>query len=409
MDNPRYDVVVFGATSFVGQILCRYLLERHGVDGELCWAMAGRSEHKLESVRAGLGVDAAGIDLLVADAADGPALKKMAGQTRVVISTVGPYALYGSPLVEACARNGVDYVDLTGETQWIYRMLNAHEITAQQSGARIIHCCGFDSIPSDLGVSFHQHVAKERTGEPADQIRMQVARIKGGASGGTLASVMNVAREVAADAALRSILSNPYALVTGGRKGVRQENVKSPQRDAQTGAWLGPFVMAGINTRIVHRSNALAEYPYGSDFRYDESMRVGHGLKGGISATFLTGGLALFMLGAALPPSRWFMEKFLLAKPGEGPTPEEQQSGFFDLRFHSQSSDGQRLVTRVTGDRDPGYGSTAKMLGEAAACLAMDISKEQLPGGFWTPATGLGEPLRERLERYAGLSFTVMD
>ena len=409
MDNPRYDVVVFGATSFVGQILCRYLLERHGVDGELCWAMAGRSEHKLESVRAGLGVDAAGIDLLVADAADGPALKKMAGQTRVVISTVGPYALYGSPLVEACARNGIDYVDLTGETQWIYRMLNAHEITAQQSGARIIHCCGFDSIPSDLGVSFHQHVAKERTGEPADQIRMQVARIKGGASGGTLASVMNVAREVAADAALRSILSNPYALVRGGRKGVRQENVKSPQRDAQTGAWLGPFVMAGINTRIVHRSNALAEYPYGSDFRYDESMRVGHGLKGGISATFLTGGLALFMLGAALPPSRWFMEKFLLAKPGEGPTPEEQQSGFFDLRFHSQSSDGQRLVTRVTGDRDPGYGSTAKMLGEAAACLAMDISKEQLPGGFWTPATGLGEPLRERLERYAGLSFTVMD
>ncbi len=409
MDNPRYDVVVFGATSFVGQILCRYLLERHGVDGELCWAMAGRSEHKLESVRAGLGVDAAGIDLLVADAADGPALKKMAGQTRVVISTVGPYALYGSPLVEACARNGVDYVDLTGETQWIYRMLNAHEITAQQSGARIIHCCGFDSIPSDLGVSFHQHVAKERTGEPADQIRMQVARIKGGASGGTLASVMNVAREVAADAALRSILSNPYALVPGGRKGVRQENVKSPQRDAQTGAWLGPFVMAGINTRIVHRSNALAEYPYGSDFRYDESMRVGHGLKGGISATFLTGGLALFMLGAALPPSRWFMEKFLRANPGEGPTPEEQQSGFFDLRFHSQSSDGQRLVTRVTGDRDPGYGSTAKMLGEAAACLAMDISKEQLPGGFWTPATGLGEPLLERLERYAGLSFTVMD
>jgi short subunit dehydrogenase-like uncharacterized protein len=409
MSQERYDVIAFGATSFVGQILCGYLLGRHGGDGSVKWAMAGRSQAKLDEVKASLGDDASGIETIIADADDNAALREMCAQTRVVISTVGPYALYGSPLIEACVETGTDYVDLTGEVQWIYRMIREHEASAQKSGARIIHCCGFDSIPSDLGVHFHQRAAREKFGAPARQIRMQVARIKGGASGGTVASLINVARELASDPSLRKILANPYALVPGGKARARQPNVKSPQRDPETGAWLGPFVMAAINTRIVHRSNALTGYSYGVDFLYDESMRMGRGLSGGLFATAFTGGLGAFMVGAALPPSRWLMEKFILPKPGEGPSPEGQKNGMYDLRFHGTTAGGERLTTRVTGDRDPGYGSTAKMLGEAGVCLAQDIDRSDVPGGFWTPATALGDALISRLEQHAGLTFEVTD
>lgn len=409
MSQARFDVIVFGATSFVGQILCDYLFRRHGLDGGVKWAMAGRSPSKLESVRAALGEGAAGIELMVADAADEEALRAMCAQTGVVISTVGPYALYGSPLVKACVETGTDYVDLTGEAQWIHRMIEEHESRARKSGARLVHCCGFDSIPSDLGVHFHQKTAMEKFGEPATRIRMQVARIKGGASGGTVASILNIAREMASNPSLRKILANPYSLVPGGQARVRQPNVKTPQRDAETGAWLGPFVMAAVNTRIVHRSNALQDYPWGVDFLYDESMRMGRGLKGGLSATALTGGLAAFMVGAALPPSRWLMENYMLPKPGEGPSPEQQKNGMYDLRFYGTTASGNKLITKVTGDRDPGYGSTARMLGEAGVCLAHDIARTDVGGGFWTPATALGDALLARLQQHAGLTFEVID
>ena len=408
MSQARFDVIVFGATSFVGQILCDYLFRRHGLDGGVKWAMAGRSPSKLESVRAALGEGAAGIELMVADAADEEALRAMCAQTGVVISTVGPYALYGSPLVKACVETGTDYVDLTGEAQWIHRMIEEHESRARKSGARLVHCCGFDSIPSDLGVHFHQKTAMEKFGEPATRIRMQVARIKGGASGGTVASILNIAREMASNPSLRKILANPYSLVPGGQARVRQPNVKTPRRDAETGAWLGPFVMAAVNTRIVHRSNALQDYPWGVDFLYDESMRMGRGLKGGLSATALTGGLAAFMVGAALPPSRWLMENYMLPKPGEGPSPEQQKNGMYDLRFYGTTASGNKLITKVTGDRDPGYGSTARMLGEAGVCLAHDIARTDVGGGFWTPATALGDALLARLQQHAGLTFEVI-
>lgn len=409
MNDHPFDLIVFGATSFVGQILCDYLFERHGADGDLKWAMAGRSKTKLESVRASLGEGASGIERITADAADENALREMCSQSRVIISTVGPYALYGSELVKVCAETGTDYVDLTGEAQWILRMLQAHESQAKESGARIIHCCGFDSVPSDLGVHHHQQAALEKFGEPATQIRMQVARMKGAASGGTVASIVNIAKEMAKDPALRKTLANPYALVPGGKARARQINITTPTRDPETGAWLGPFVMAGINTRIVHRSNALSGYPYGVDFLYDESMRMGKGLKGGLAATALTGGLGAFMAGAVLPPTRWLMEHTFLPRPGEGPSPDEQREGMYDLRFHGTTASGNTLATRVTGDRDPGYGSTAKILGEAGACLAQDIPRSEVGGGFWTPATALGDPLLERLERYAGLTFKVCD
>ena len=409
MSDHPFDLIVFGATSFVGQILCDYLFERHGADGDLKWAMAGRSKTKLQSVRAALGEGASGIELITADAADENSLHEMCGQSRVIISTVGPYALYGSGLVKVCVETGTDYVDLTGEAQWILRMLLEHESQAEKSGARIIHCCGFDSVPSDLGVYHHQKVALEKFGEPATQIRMQVARMKGAASGGTVASIVNIAREMTKNPALRKILANPYALVPDGKARARQLNITTPTRDPKTGAWLGPFVMAGINTRIVHRSNALGGYDYGMDFLYDESMRMGRGLKGGLAATALTGGLGAFMAGAVLPPSRWLMEKYILPKPGEGPSPEQQRDGMYDLRFYGTTASGNTLTTRVTGDRDPGYGSTAKILGEAGACLAQDIAKTDVGGGFWTPATALGDALRRRLVQHAGLTFEVCD
>ena len=408
MSQTRFDVIVFGATSFVGQILCDYLFTRHGVGGGVKWAMAGRSPSKLESVRAALGELAAGIELMVADAADEEALRAMCAQTGVVISTVGPYALYGSPLVKTCVETGTDYVDLTGEAHWIHHMIKEHESRARKTGARLVHCCGFDSIPSDLGVHFHQKTAMEKFGEPATRIRMQVARIKGGASGGTVASILNIAREMASNPSLRKILANPYSLVPSSQARVRQPNVNTPQRDAETGAWLGPFVMAAVNTRIVHRSNALQDYAWGVDFLYDESMRMGKGLKGGLFATAFTGGLAAFMVGAALPPSRWLMESYMLPKPGEGPSPEQQKNGMYDLRFHGTTASGNKLITKVTGDRDPGYGSTAKMLGEAAVCLVHDIARTDVAGGFWTPATALGDALLARLQQHAGLRFEVI-
>ena len=409
MSDHPFDVIVFGATSFVGQILCDYLFKRHGADGDLKWAMAGRSKTKLESVRASLGEGASGIELITADAADENALHEMCGKSRVMISTVGPYALYGSALVKMCVETGTDYADLTGETHWILRMLQEHESQAGKSGARIVHCCGFDSVPSDLGVHHHQKIALEKFGEPATQIRMQVARMKGAASGGTVASIVNIAREMAKSPALRKTMANPYSLVPDGKARARQPNITTPKRDPETGAWLGPFVMAGVNTRIVHRSNALSGYAYGVDFLYDESMRMGRGLKGGLAATALTGGLGAFMAGAVLPPSRWLMENYILPKPGEGPSPEQQRKGMYDLRFYGTTASGNKLTTRVTGDRDPGYGSTAKILGEAGVCLAKDIARTEVGGGFWTPATALGDSLLARLEQHAGLTFEICD
>ena len=406
MAKPRYDIIVFGATSFVGQILTRYLLDRHGVTGgEITWAIAGRSQAKLDQVQEELG--AKELPTLVADAADETALQAMCAQASTIISTVGPYALYGSPLVKVCAETGTDYCDLTGEVQWIRKMIDAHEATAKQSGARIVHCCGFDSIPSDLGVYYTQQQAKAEFGAPAKRIKMRVRRIKGGASGGTVASLMNVVKEASRDSALRKELANPYS-VAGKTQPTRQPSVGMAEHDADAQSWLTPFVMAAINTRIVHRSNAIAGYPYGEDFVYDEAMMTGSGFKGRMRATTAAAGLGGFMVAAGIPPTRWLLEK-VVPKPGEGPSPAEQEAGMYDIRFFAVGDGGKVLQTKVYGDRDPGYGSTAKMLGEAGVCLALDTKRADTPGGFWTPSTAFGDALIKRLEAHAGLSFERID
>ena len=404
----KHEIVVFGATSFVGQILCRYLAEQFGA-GELDWAAAGRSREKLDKLRTTLGEAHRDVPLIVADATDETALRELAGKAHVVISTVGPYALYGEPLVKACAESGTDYCDLTGEVQWIRRMIEEYEKTAASSGARIVHCCGFDSIPSDLGVHFLQHKALERFGSPCERVKMRVRAMRGGLSGGTVASMMNIARELAADSELRRELANPYSLCPPEHPTkTRQPNVGFAEHDDDFGAWVAPFMMGGINTRIVHRSNALAACAYGKDFRYDEAVLTGRGISGRATAMSIASAFGAFMLGASIAPTRWVLEKFVPA-PGEGPSPEAQEKGSFDLRFVGRTVGGEELRVRVTGDRDPGYGSTAKMLGQAGVCLARDIDKETTPGGFWTPATIFGDQLIERLCRDAGLTFEVLD
>jgi short subunit dehydrogenase-like uncharacterized protein len=409
MSTPPHDLVAFGASSFVGKILCRYLQEEFGPQGEMRWAAAGRSRAKLEQLRSSLGAKAGTLPLLVADAADEDSLRKLCASTRVVVSTVGPYALYGEPLVKACAESGTDYCDLSGEVQWIRRMVQRYEATARESGARVVHCCGFDSIPSDMGVHFLQRQAMKRLGVPCARIKMRVKVMRGEFSGGTVASLMNVVKEAAADPALRKELADPYSLCpAGSAPKVRQPNVRSAEFDVDFGAWVAPFVMSGINTRIVQRTNALSEQAYGTDFTYDEAMLMGRGLKGRFAATAMAAGLAGFMLAAAIRPTRTALERFVLPKPGEGPTPEAQRKGFFDLRFLGTTADGRQIRTKVAGDRDPGYGSTGKMLGQAAACLALDVDKAATPGGFWTPATIFGDRLIQRLMTHSGLTFEVI-
>lgn len=401
-----HDLVVFGATSFVGQLLCRYLNERHGSRGDLNWAIAGRNPDKLDRVADELGLT---VDQIVADADDPEALVSLAESTRVIVSTVGPYAKYGSGLVAAAVASGTDYCDLTGEPHWMQQMIDEHHEQASRTGSRIVHSCGFDSIPSDLGVLFTQRSALELLGESCTQISMRVKAMKGAASGGTVASMLNILEETSADPSLRRVLTNPYALAPEGmRTGVRQPNVTLPAKDDVSGRWVAPFVMASVNTRIVHRSHALKGRPWGEDFLYDEAMMTGSGPLGAVKAGAISGGLAGFIGATAISPVRKALAATVLPKPGEGPSPEAQEAGFYDLRFFGATPSGAAIHTRVTGDRDPGYGSTAKMLGESAVAL-LELDPADVPGGFWTPSTAFGEPLIERLVEHAGLTFEIVD
>ncbi len=406
MSDRQFDLVVFGATSFVGRILTRRLVERLGPDGTtdgVRWAIAARNAEKLAGIADESG---AAVPQILADAADANAMRSLAASTRVVASTVGPYALLGSPLVAAVAAEGTDYCDLTGEPQWMRAMIDEHAATAERSGARVVHACGFDSIPSDLGVWFTQQRAIERFGAPCSSIALRVKVMKGGASGGTVASMINLMEEARKDPELRKMLGNPYALAPEGmRDGPRQPNIVTPTRDEASGQWVAPFIMAATNTRVVHRTHALLGRPWGADFEYDEAMLVGDGPMGAVKAGAVAAAMGGFAGMAAFGPTRKLLGQFL-PDPGEGPSPEAQEAGFFDLRLFGRTEAGDEIVTKVAGDRDPGYGSTAKMLAESALAF-LDLDRDQVGGGFWTPATAFGDSLVERLVEHAGLTFDV--
>ncbi len=383
----EFDVIVFGSTGYTGRLVAEYLLQRYGETGEVKWAMAGRDAGKLAEVRALIGGSDA-LPLIQADAHDPAGLEAMARQAKVVISTAGPYQLYGGDLVAACAKTGTDYVDLTGESNWIADMIAAHEAAAKASGARLVFSCGFDSIPFDMGVWFVQEAAKARLGAYATRVRGRIRRMQGGLSGGTLASGQATMAAAAKDPGIVALLGNPFAL-TPGFTGAAQPDGDTPYEDAVTGSWVGPFMMAGINTKAVHRTNFLAGHPWGTGFQYDEMQMLDGPPKGGAPEMGFT-------FGAAGMP-----------KPGEGPTKEEREAGFYDILFIAEAADGRTVRAAVKGDKDPGYGSTAKILAEAGLALAFDVSQEQTPGGCWTSASAMPEALLKRLPAKAGLTFEV--
>jgi short subunit dehydrogenase-like uncharacterized protein len=390
MPSSKFDIIVYGATGFTGQLVAEYLATQYRGDGNLKWAMAGRSLEKLASVRDAVGAPA-DTPLIVADAGDPASLTAMAAQTRSVISTVGPYQLYGSELVAACAGSGTDYLDLCGEPVWMRQMIDAHQATAQSSGARIVFSCGFDSLPFELGVFFCQETAKKVLGAPVGRVKGRVRAMKGTFSGGTAASIKATFAAAAKDLSLVALLKDPFVL-TPGFAGPKQPPGNKPAFDSELDAWTAPFVMATINTRSVHRSNLLMGFPYGRDFVYDEMVLTGPGEKGEANAKLVVAANA--QLGGAGGP-----------KPGEGPSKEERENGLYDLLFVGLAPDGRQIRVAVRGDRDPGYGSTSKMIGECAVCLLRDTP--EVSGGIWTPGAAMGDRLIKRLVDHAGLTFQV--
>ncbi len=405
--DKSFDIIVFGATGFTGRLVAEYLHQTYGVNGPVRWAMAGRSASKLAEVRDALGIDPT-LPLLVADANDAGALAELVARTHVVLTTVGPYQTYGEPLIRACAAAGTDYVDLCGEPGWMAKMIPLLQDTARASGARIVFSCGFDSIPFDLGVLHAQHEAQARFGAPLSRVHGRVKVMKGTFSGGTVASMLATVEAMKADPSLRRTLIDPFAL-TPGFKGPRQPSDHLAAFDELAQSWTAPFVMATINTKNVHRSHFLLGHPWGADFVYSERMLTGDGAKGEKRAKKMQRQTNLQNLLLAFAPTRALLKRFALPKPGEGPNREQREKGRYELLFFGETADGRRITTRVTGDRDPGYGSTSKMIAEAAICLARDVDRTRTPGGVWTPAASMGNTLIERLQERAGLRFDTVD
>ncbi|WP_306015005.1 trans-acting enoyl reductase family protein [Oceanicaulis sp. MMSF_3324] len=390
MSNAEFDVVIYGATGFTGRLVAEYLASEYGKD--VAWAMAGRSEDKLKRVRDEIGAPA-DTPLVVADASDPASLKAMADRTRAVITTVGPYQLYGEALVKACVEAGTDYVDLSGEPAWMHDIIATYSDKAKASGARIVHSCGFDSVPFDLGVYFLQQHVTDKIGKPLSRIKGRVRAMKGTFSGGTAASFAETMKRAAKEPQIIDWLKDPFSLCEDF-EGPKQPHGAKVIYEDDLGAWSAPFVMATINTKNVHRSNALMGHAYGEDFVYDEMFLTGPGEKGEQFAHAIANDRSM----QDNPP-----------KPGEGPSKEERETGFYDVMFTGETADGQRFTASVKGDKDPGYGSTSKMITECALSLVKDVSRDQTPGGVYTTAPALGDALIKRLTDHAGLTFTIED
>lgn len=406
-DKDQFDLVIYGATSFVGAITAEYFLSQYGVDGDVRWAIAARSQSKLAALKEQLGKGAENLPVIVANSDDEASLAAMCAQTRLVISTVGPYALYGEKLVKMCATSGTHYCDLTGEVQWIAAMLEKYGETARESGALIVNCCGFDSIPSDLGTHFLQSHAEKTHGETCETVELGVEAAKGEFSGGTIASLINVLKEAGEDPSLAKKLADPYLLCPDDYHNSAKQRTEARYYSDALKSWCAPFVMAGINTRVVQRSNALQANRYGPNFRYSEYTMTGDGFGGSVKSIAMTAVMGGFMGLLSATPTRGLVEK-ILPKPGEGPSKAVQEAGFFKIRLAGTTSSGETVTVRVTGDRDPGYGSTAKMLSEAGLCILKTADAGKNAGGFWTPASLMGDALIERLEANAGLTFKVV-
>jgi len=389
MSEREFDVIVFGASGYTGKLVAEYMGKEYGNDESISWAIAGRNKDKLSSVKKDLNLNER-VSIIEVDSTNKDSLDSMTSSAKCILTTVGPYQLYGSSLVQSCSENGTDYVDLTGEPGWMYEMINAHQDTAKKSGARIVFSCGFDSIPFDLGVYFVQQAAQEKYGKPAKHVRGRVKAMNGEFSGGTIASLGATMATLKEKPELIQVLSNPFSL-TEGFEGPAQLDDSKVLLDEKLNMWVTPFVMAPINTKNIHRSNALLGHAYGEDFCYDEMMIAGEGEEGKQIADAMNSSNP--MGGDNLP------------QPGEGPSKESREQGNYDVLFFADFDEGS-IEARVTGDMDPGYGSTSKMIAESALCLVQDC--EDLSGGMYTPAPAMGDKLIKRLTKNAGLTFDIL-
>jgi short subunit dehydrogenase-like uncharacterized protein len=400
------DIVVLGATGFVGRLLAEYLAEHAPKDVRV--GLSGRSEERLAGIRDGLGPKASGWPLLVCDSADPKSLAAVAGATRVLTTTVGPYRRNGINVVEACVDAGTDYADLTGEVLFMRETIDRFHDRAARSGVRIVHSCGFDSIPSDLGtLLLHQRAQEDNAGDLEDTTFV-LTSVRGGLSGGTLASGQGEADEVRADPRLAKVVGDPYALSPDRAEepdlGDEREQTGA-RRDSDLRTWTAPFIMASTNTRAVRRSNALQGWAYGRAFRYREVMGFGDGPRGRAIATGLSAGIAAMYGGLNFGLTRTIMG-WVMPSPGEGPSEKLRRTGYYRIQIHTRTSSGARYVARVEARGDPGYGATSVMLGESSLCLALDRDKLPARGGVLTPSTAMGTVLVDRL-RAAGQTFAV--
>ena len=399
MKNKRdFDLIIWGATGFTGNLVCDYINKNYN-ERELRWAIAGRNKKKILKLQQKLKIDDS--RTIIADSSDKDSLVKMVKKSKVVCTTVGPYAKYGTNLVEACIEGETNYCDITGETQWIRRIIDRFHTKAKEKNIKIINSCGFDSIPSDMGVFYSQKIILEKTGKYASTINMRVAGAKGGISGGTYNSLSNVLEEALIDKEVRKTLTNPYGLNPIDKQfGPDKSDLREVIFDTVSNSWIAPFVMAGINTKIVRRSHALMDFMYGKNFAYDEATLTGKGIAGQIR-----GYMSLIPIFLATRKKGSIIKKivdFILPKSGEGPSEKTRINGYYNLRFYL-TLDKMTYVSKVLGDMDPGYGSTSKMLAESAICLALDKIPETY--GILTPSVALGDSLLKRLEENAGLTF----
>jgi len=399
MKNKRdFDLIIWGATGFTGNLVCDYISKNYN-ERELRWAIAGRNEKKILKLQQKLKIDDS--RTIIADSSDKDSLVKMVKKSKVVCTTVGPYAKYGTNLVEACIEGETNYCDITGETQWIRRIIDRFHTKAKEKNIKIINSCGFDSIPSDMGVFYSQKIMLEKTGKYASTINMRVAGAKGGISGGTYNSLSNVLEEALIDKEVRKTLTNPYGLNPIDKQfGPDKSDLREVIFDTVSNSWIAPFVMAGINTKIVRRSHALMDFMYGKNFAYDEATLTGKGIAGQIR-----GYMSLIPIFLATRKKGSIIKKivdFILPKSGEGPSKKTRINGYYNLRFYL-TLDKMTYVSKVLGDMDPGYGSTSKMLAESAICLALDEIPDTY--GILTPSVALGDSLLKRLKENAGLTF----
>ena len=412
MKNIEYDLIIMGATGFTGKLVVEYLIKNYGVENEeFTWAIAGRDINKLERLRSSfkyIDSNSNKIPRLVVDSHDTNSLDKMTSISRLVISTVGPYLKFGEALVESCVKNGTHYCDLTGEVPFIRKSIDAFDIKAKKNNCRIVHSCGFDSVPSDIGVLLLQMDSLKRFDKPCDEVNLYVRSIRGGLSGGTIDSMISIFKYMGSNPGHRKLLKSPFSL--NPRESLKnntwQPILKSVKWDDDIQRWLCPFIMAGFNSRIVMRTNAITDYRYGIDFKYSEVSSYKKGLSGFLKAVVMFIGLVLIQISLKVRPLLWFLRKFFLPSPGEGPSKEIRDNGFFKLDIIGSMDNIKKIRFTVTGEGDPGYSATSKMITESALSILLNQDRIPKVSGVLTPAAGIGVVLAERLND-KGFNFSI--